>query len=165
MPPNRTPPRISAKRTLGCLMICLAGCSKNDGIRLYPATGTVMLDGKPVANASVTFNPALLPSFGKLATGKTDQQGRFTIYTDGRPGAGVATYTVTVFAQEEGSTSGPNGSLSASPADPATRQSLRKQPKLLVPERYTTPVESDLSVGVGLSGNHFELKLTTEKAK
>lgn len=59
-----------------------AGCSKN---RTSPVKGEVLLDGKPLAGASVQF---ISQADGRTATGETNQDGQFTMSTF-EPGDGV----------------------------------------------------------------------------
>lgn len=76
------------------LIVCaalapLTGC----GPKLHPVTGTVTMDGKPVADADVLFTS----NDGKhLANGHTDDSGNFTLATGGNPGAYEGAYKVTV---------------------------------------------------------------------
>lgn len=73
----------------------LAGCSSgpDDSPETVAAKGTVTVDGTPMAGLSVAF----IPESGKLATGKTDEQGNFTLMTNA-PGDGamVGNYTVAI---------------------------------------------------------------------
>src|SRR5947208_8900535 len=62
------------------LRVCMAamlfvGCGK---ARTSPVEGTVLLDGKPLAGASIQFIPQ---GGGKDATGQTDAGGRFAMST------------------------------------------------------------------------------------
>ena len=63
------------------LSLALVGCAQSNTIKV---TGTVTLDGKPVDQAEVTFQPAE----GRIATGVTDSQGRFELSTNS-PGDGA----------------------------------------------------------------------------
>ena len=141
------------------------------GPQLFKATGLVTFNDKPLPNASVIFNPtsALTPSAkqsGKLATGRTDQSGRFVLYTDQRAGALPADYTVMIIATEEvPAAAQPQRDLLQRPPElkPGERPTLPKPPKSLIPERYTTCKESGLSFPVSdTKGNYFDIKLTGE---
>lgn len=73
----------------------LSGCG-GGGIAPIPVEGTVTLDGKPLANASVVF---LSKQGGRPAIGKTDASGHFQLKTvkanDGAvPGENVVTISV-----------------------------------------------------------------------
>ena len=71
-------------------MLMIAGCSQSETVAV---TGTVTLDGKPVENAEVFFNPKA----GRMATGVTDATGHFSIATT-KPndGAKPGDYVVTL---------------------------------------------------------------------
>jgi hypothetical protein len=80
------------------LVIVLVGCGSGD---LVPVSGTITLDGKPLANASVTFQPVGLGSkeAGAGSYGKTDANGRYSlrvISTKEQKGAVVGKHRVAV---------------------------------------------------------------------
>ncbi len=56
-------------------VLLLAGCQKSDTVSV---TGTVTLNGTPVEQAEVMFNPK---TTGRFATGVTDASGKFTLST------------------------------------------------------------------------------------
>jgi hypothetical protein len=68
----------------------LAGCSQSDTVEV---TGTLTMNGQPVDQAEVMFNPKQ----GRLATGVTDGSGRFKLST-AKPddGAMPGDYVVTL---------------------------------------------------------------------
>ena len=145
------------------LAVWLMGCGKPGQIELYSTTGVVTLDGDPIANASVVFIPAADATSAKTAVGLTDEDGRFTVYTDGRRGACEATYTVTIFAQEDvGDTGAAFAKLSS---EPGKFHTLLKRPKLLVPEKYTKAAQSGLSFDVEPCQNDFDIELFNEVRK
>ena len=83
----------TASLSLILLGVAIAvGCST--GPKLFPATGTVEYEGKPVAGAEVVF----VPDHGRPATAVTDDQGKFSLVVDGRPGALQGSYKVSVRA-------------------------------------------------------------------
>jgi hypothetical protein len=91
-------PRSCAVVVLCLALIPLAGCGKKFPA-IVPTEGTVMLNGKPLANASVTFVP-LLEQFGaeSSSTGVTDEQGHFTLTCryNNQPGAAVGEHVVVI---------------------------------------------------------------------
>jgi len=149
------------------LVFVAAGCGDS---KLSPVTGTVQLDGKPLPNAGVMFTPALTPSVGKVAAGRTDSAGRFSLSTKNRYGAISAAYNVAILAQEKGvedkkPSADPYGANpppnAAQPQTPSSGSpSVPNLPKLLIPEKYTKPEESGLNFVVGTNRtNHFDIKL------
>ena len=91
---------------IGAMLIATVGC----GAKLPPVeivTGTVMYNGAPLAEATVTFHPSEANSIGaasRASSGETDAQGVFrltTNYIDGASivkldGAPAGAYSVTV---------------------------------------------------------------------
>jgi hypothetical protein len=77
--------------------VCLAcGCAGCGGNGLTAVHGVVKLDGNPVANAVVYFNPQF--EGGRQASATTDDKGRFELNTYGvGKGAAPGDYKVTVF--------------------------------------------------------------------
>ena len=72
----------------------LGGCG--DGVRLGDVTGTILLDGRPLPGALVTFEPER----GRLSAGQTDESGRYLLrYDSGRQGAVVGGHTARITAQ------------------------------------------------------------------
>jgi hypothetical protein len=62
--------------TLACLIVAITvGCT---GQGLVPLEGSVTLDGKPLANATVIVSPVRATDPGPF-TGKTDTEGRFAL--------------------------------------------------------------------------------------
>jgi hypothetical protein len=62
-----------------------------NSVFLVPAGGVVTLDGKPLAQAVVSF----MPKHGPMAVGETDENGHYTL-SFGREGAPVGDYVVAV---------------------------------------------------------------------
>jgi hypothetical protein len=65
---------------------------------LVPVTGTVKVDGQPVANASVLFVPAGEGATGTAASATTDATGKYELVTgeEGQKGAKPGTYRVVI---------------------------------------------------------------------
>lgn len=80
------------------LLLWLSGCGSSDGFTLVPVSGTITLDGQPLAGATVSFQPAgsqTAPGPGSGAV--TDASGKYTLKTAeaiSRPGAVVGAHTV-----------------------------------------------------------------------
>src|SRR5437868_7064181 len=80
------------------LLVGLAGCSRNAADGVYPVSGTVRYNGRPVANAQVTFHPVNEANPKAVRpVGKVDDQGRFTLTSfKEKDGAPAGEYRVTV---------------------------------------------------------------------
>lgn len=74
-------------------VLTITACGGGNGVKV---TGVVLMDGEPVPKASVGFVP---DGSGKLASGFTDDNGRFVMFTD-EEGDGVqpGKYKVTITA-------------------------------------------------------------------
>jgi hypothetical protein len=138
------------------LVIALAGCgpkTKTGQHPTFPVTGKVLLNGTPLEGATVTFHPT-----GKSvgASGTTNATGEFRLTTyEQNDGAVVGSFKVTVKKTEEAGKAkeiapgvlDPNGAVTAA--------------KSLVPAKYTTPEQTDLTANVTEAGPNqftFELK-------
>ncbi len=103
-------------------------------------SGTVILNGEPLAGAKVEFQPRE----GPPSYGTTDQNGRYELmFTSDDKGAVVGTHTVRI-------------TTASKPVDPETK---RIDDAKLVPPRYG--VESELSVEVLPGKNTFDFDLGT----
>ncbi len=174
-------------RCLAAALLCslvavtLGGCGSG-GIKVAPTEGVVLLDGKPVAGASVVFRQAGL---AMVASGKTDAEGRFQMSTygnlDGAPvGECVATVAVidmdlTTAEQEvplrdNSSIADPDERAAANRAAKGERmkkinqivaERQRKNPPVRIPLRYSEPETSNLKFNVLPSvKNKIQITLT-----
>jgi hypothetical protein len=87
-----------ARWLLGSLILLTTGCGS---AKYVPVSGKVTLDGKPLANAHVNFQPVPDPGSGEPAgpgsNGTTDAKGKFTLKaTTGEDGAVVGKHRVYV---------------------------------------------------------------------
>jgi hypothetical protein len=77
------------------LSLSVTGCFRR-GPELAPVTGTVLLDGEPLANAQVEFKPMR----GSPSYGTTDSRGQYELrYTKDKSGAVVGTHVVRITTQ------------------------------------------------------------------
>jgi len=82
---------------LGGLACLSSGCG--DGTpSLTPVSGKVTVNEKPLTSGSVIYYPnsAKGNKFGGLSVGEINAQGEYTLQTNGKPGAPVGAYKVTV---------------------------------------------------------------------
>lgn len=130
------------------ITVFFAGCSQGyKPPETVPVTGIVTYQGKPIPKVSIAF----IPEKGMLASGKTDDKGRFSLMTN-RPGDGamVGSYKVSIsFVPDEipemqGLTDGPP-----------------KKPDSPIPEKYGSPQTSGLTAAVVKNEkNDFTFELT-----
>jgi hypothetical protein len=126
------------------LAIQLGGCGP-DRPETTPVTGTVLYRGQPVAHACVMF----FPEGSRPAATKTDEQGRFSLFTfKADDGAVLGVHTVVIAKYQEA----PGGDPDAIYADANTVPML--------PEKYASPETSPLKATVTAEGpNDFRFEL------
>jgi hypothetical protein len=82
---------------LALLAMPALGCAPPD---FAPVSGKVTLNGKPLAGATVSFQPIAEPGSieaGEGSTGKTNEKGEFTLRSStGKSGARVAKHRVSI---------------------------------------------------------------------
>ncbi len=131
------------------LTAMIAGCSsQGDTPALGDVSGVVMLDGKPLDQAMVTFRPV---SGGRMSYGRTDDDGYYTILFDPKAsGAIVGSHQVTI-----------TSAVSASPDDEGESAgppvSARKE---LLPAKYHK--QSELTADVSKGKNTIDFQLTSK---
>lgn len=143
-------------RCLGLGLLVAAGCA---GSNVAPVSGTVTLNGKPLAHATVVFQPlGDDKNPGPGSTGTTDANGRYSLsgMTTGAAGALVGKHRVSITAYEgdvEGESSAPN----------ATNKVIRKA---LVPAEYNVQTRLTFDVPRGGSTSaDFDLKVPPAPGK
>jgi len=155
---------------LGLLVTCaLVGCG-SDLPKTVPVTGTVTLDGKPLAGASVN----LLSDEGSLpSSGITDESGNFLLKTmvgdKMVDGATVGSHRVAVsktasdggVATEEMSLEDTKKMMEQMAINPAITSEIKVVDQ--VPARYKNPLESGLVANVTQEGpNQIVLELSSK---
>ncbi len=126
-----------------CVPLLLAGCFRGDGIErvpLYPASGTVQMDGKPFGPVSLRFEPEGEGGRGFVAT--VDASGKITGVTTYKVGDGapVGTFKVTVFS-----------SMGASKPFPAKYENAK-----------TTPLKVIIADITGEGANAMDIQLDSK---
>lgn len=135
--------RHSALLLSACLLATgVCGCGTRDG--LGEVTGTVTLDGQPLAGAAVEF----IPEKGKVSYGRTDDSGHYSMmFSRTATGAVVGKNKVRITTYEL--TDRGDGKIEASPER--------------VPTKYNSATE--LEVDVTGNGDTFDFDLKTEGGK
>jgi hypothetical protein len=144
---------------LALLLAAAAGCSSGDTWtekrpKVVPVTGTVLYNGKPLANATVTFTNS---SAGRSAFANTDANGNFTLTTF-NPGDGAVPghQQVAIRKTETLPTKAPATDASESLNLPPTPDE-----RWLIPKHYGKVETSGLTAEVSDSGKNaivLELK-------
>jgi hypothetical protein len=118
--------------------------------------GTVRLNGKPLPHAEVSFIPLLEDLGGEfIATGITDEEGRYTLATPGQVGACVCENKVTVV---EGPLPAETRSQSREAQMQASRylSQLKNRP---IPTRYASVSQTPLSITVSPEQQTYDIEL------
>jgi hypothetical protein len=134
------------------IAIWVAGCGTS---RTSPVTGLVLLDGKPVADATVQFVPQ---GKGRDATSQTDKDGEFAMSTfKPRDGMLPGEYKVVIMPP-----TGPLDTTQYTTADAAmsgaaAKPSPKKEPGF--PQKYARADQTPLTQTVPVSGKlKFDLQ-------
>jgi hypothetical protein len=135
---------------LGLAVVFALGCGGSKPFA--PVSGKVMMDGKPLANATVTFAPvreAGSVEAGVPSAGKTDEKGEFSLQgTNGKARAqvGMHVVTISVITEQAGDTGDER------PANP-----VRGGPPLSnkVPPKYNEKSELKFEVKPGNNEANF----------
>jgi hypothetical protein len=76
----------------------MVGCSES-GPQIAPVHGRITLDGRPLANADIRFQPA---GPERPSVGRTDNDGHYELmYKRGEPGAVVGQHTIRIWVSRE----------------------------------------------------------------
>jgi len=134
-------------------LLAAAGCGSGRPTTI-PVTGVVTLDGKPIAGASVMFEPE---AGGRPATGTTDSSGKFTLKTfEAGDGALPGKHRISVSKSEMTGVQADKEGLSG-PADPGGPKEIN-----YIPKKYANPKTSGLTAEVASGMKPVELTLTSQ---
>ena len=121
---------LSISVTLGFV---LTGCPSSSRPPTYRVTGTVTLQGKPVAGAAITFVPT---GEGEAASAITDSEGKYALTTwEAGDGARPGEYRVKVSKQEQ---------KAVDPAKMVQNLSIEEEQKIYVESKKATPPAKSL---------------------
>jgi hypothetical protein len=129
------------------VLLLSVGCGGDSGPTTVPVSGKVTQAGQPLAQALVVFHPKDSASTTLASQAETDDQGVYTLSTylggeDYKPGIQPGEYLISITKLE-------------------VVQDMRKQPKNLLPKKYSLPAKSGLSATVTEDGNNtfdFEIE-------
>jgi len=131
---------------------------------LVPFSGTVTLDGEPLASATITLIPTAPAGGSALDSGAvTDSNGRYELKSaEGRAsGALPGEYRVVISRLTK-----PDGTVVAhsrekSPMQLMTEENARES----LPARYSSPMDTTLTVTVPSGGGTSDFKLESDKSQ
>lgn len=133
------------------LLLVQLGCNPVDQPDLGQVTGTITLDGKPLAGVAVVFQP----DDGRPARGTTNSEGQYELtYIRDTKGAKVGPNRVEIAPSEEGEEEA-DVEYGDDEVQSAPNRSASKKPA--VPARYNT--KSELKVDVKPGENTFDFQL------
>jgi hypothetical protein len=138
---------------VGILQFCL-GCGKEQPPPILPASGVVILGGKPLPTAQVRFIPQIGFGAGYIATATTDNQGRFRLQCNGQPGACAVENMVTVSEADI------PPQLQGEGAQRELANYLRSLKNRPIPRNYASPATSPLRITVSEGQEEYKLELT-----
>jgi len=127
----------------GFVLFGMSGCSSSDHIETVSVEGVVTYQGMPVAAATVFF----VPESGPRASGDTDNDGRYSLMTyNSGDGAIPGDFRV---------------GITKFVLDPTTKDEPVPSMMNMVPDKYSNPATSGLSVKVeSAKDNKFPFELT-----
>jgi len=136
--------------TLLLVAIALAGC--DGGPKFVKAGGTVKYKDKPIPGADIIL---MSDASSSPSTARTDDQGRFTVSTDGKPGAPMGSYRVAITAARNKREVSPGEALSM------TSEQIYANHETLIPVKYNNLITSGLSATVSddPAKNEFSFEL------
>ena len=143
--------------------VCSLGCGPSVKVPKWPdpvpATGTILFDDKPLANATVSFTP-LEQTPGPGAAGTTDEAGKYELKSLGpdgksRVGAIPGKYRVAVsrMVKPDGSVWTPDPKAPGGPMNSGAREEM--------PRQYA--LESKLTAEVASGKSPYDFKLEKKK--
>ncbi|MEZ6139253.1 MAG: hypothetical protein R3B84_01660 [Zavarzinella sp.] len=136
-------------------MIALSGCNTGEP-EIVPVTGTLTLNGKPLAHAEISFVPMQEGLSGHyIATAVTDDQGKFTLKIPKGAGACAGENKVTVI---EGPLPDEARGQSAK-AQILASQFTAKLTNRPIPPQYASLAQSPLSVTVTKDQSDYPIDL------
>lgn len=143
-------------RSLSALVASLAltislGCEKYEGPPLFAVSGTVTLDGKPLANAGVMFLPRD-DTRGNACLGITDANGKYVLKAErgGGEGCQEGKFAVTISKMKDP----PPGAGEVAAAETGTEETL--------PAKYWDSAQTVLSATVPEGGATIDFKLESK---
>jgi hypothetical protein len=140
------------RSTIGlALLVLLCGCGgPRDNYDRLPISGTVKLDGQPLAEGYLIFEPK---SGQPTQSGGMIYRGKFDVPAESGPVVG--TYSVAIFSGAEAS------SVNVTPGTPEAELAAKKVPGERVPRKYNIDTTLTVDVKPG-EKNTYDFDLSTK---
>ena len=134
------------------IILCLIAVGCDSGPKLVPASGTVTLKDKPIPGADVIFVP---DAGGGPVIGRTDEEGKFSLTTDGKPGAYAGSYKVALTAVRQ------IRQVSEDEAVTMSNEQIAANHESLIPNKFNNTISSGLTATVSENpdDNQFNFQL------
>ncbi|MCA8988065.1 MAG: carboxypeptidase regulatory-like domain-containing protein [Planctomycetaceae bacterium] len=131
---------------LTVILLASLGCGggASDVPELTPATGTVTLDGAPLADASITFELQDAGEGKKSSWGKTDASGKYEMQFGAHKGVRPGKHKVSI------------SKITGDSEDPEKRGDIKES----IPDRYNS--STTLTVDVTDGGGPYDLQLQSK---
>jgi hypothetical protein len=134
----------------------LTGCKKSPP-PIVKVSGTITLDGVPLDRAEVRFYPEQEGISGNyIAVAVTDENGKFTLESNGQSGACACAHRVTV-SESPPPKEARGESTQARMASAAYARSLKNRP---IPPRYASLADSPLELTITADRSDYTIELT-----
>lgn len=146
-----------------CWLVMVGGCGYRRPQRI-PTTGTLLLDGSPVANASLVFLPA---EGGRPAMAHSDENGQFTISTyggnDGLPAGRYKLSATKLMLRERAQKRLDAFNASEAAENGGDIQFTDADYRNMLPARYSDPRSSDYEVVIEKNGPSLTINLSSDE--
>jgi hypothetical protein len=161
--------RVLIAAALVPLLVLASGCSGSGDPKYVAVSGKVHLNGKPLAGATVQFNPVSSDknkSPGKTSAGSTDSEGKFTLFYDvNKNGAVVGEHKVMIYMMPDEAPAPFDPEL-GSPDGYVPPKSKSSKPAIIIPPEYNEKTTLTFTVPPGgTSEAFFDLKMKTPAKK
>lgn len=155
---NRQICPVMAKLFMLAFSLILTGCSE-DGPVLYPVEGVVKLDGKPLANAELTFAPDPSNPEPTAGSAMTADDGTYKARFQGRFGLAVGKYKVAIRKIEITDGAKVPEAIKGDP----TQMEMMGAFKQKLPDKYAALDKTSFMVDVKTEGNKaFDFELDSK---
>ena len=140
------------------VLVALAGCGDEDErVRLVPVSGTITLNGKPMADATVTFLPDKANKDSTPGADTTGPDGNYKLRFKSRSGVAPGKYKVSVTPSPAAAT----GPVPDALKDDPVMARLAAEPRA-APERKAAGTKTEFDAEVSPAGDVLDFDVKTK---